>query len=205
MIEAVLWDFGGVISTSPFEAFNRYESDRGLPRGFIRTLNATNPDHNAWAHLERGDVSFDEFCALYEAEALAAGARIDAREVMALLGGDIRPAMVTAIRRCREHLKTGLLTNNFVRTPGSRGEGGGVLDLFDAIVESSRTGVRKPDPRFYQMACELLEISPPEAVFLDDLGINLKPARALGMTTIKVVDADEALDELERVVGFSVR
>ena len=203
-IKAVCWDFGGVISSNPFEAFNRYEERNGLPRDFIRTLNATNPDTNAWSKLERSEVDFAEFCRLFEAEAEAAGGTLDAVELMPLLAGEVRPQMVEAVRRCKEQLKTALLTNNWMRTDGNR-DPSGVLNLFDVIVESSAAGVRKPDPEFYRMALDQLEVEPSEAVFLDDLGINLKPARALGMTTIKVTDPDEALDQLEAVVGFPVR
>ena len=204
MIRATLWDFGGVILSSPFEAFGHYERTHGLAEGFIRRLNATNPDTNAWAHLERGDITFDEFCLRFEAEAVKAGGRLDAREVMGLLSGEVRPAMVEALRRCHERLKTGLLTNNFVVDDGPM-DFGPILDHFDVIVESSKAGVRKPEPEFYHLACEALAIDPREAVFLDDLGHNLKPARALGMTTIKVEDPDRALDELEGVVGFPLR
>ena len=204
MIQAVLWDFGGVILTSPFEAFARYEAENGLPEGFIRGVNAVDPLDNAWARLERSEVTFDEFCDLFEAEARTAGGELDARDVMALLVGDVRPAMVEAVRRCAARFKTGLLTNNFVSDTGApRLED--ILDLFDVVIESSRVGVRKPDPRFYELACEHLAIEPAEAVFLDDLGHNLKPARAMGMTTIKVDDPDRALDELEAVVGFPLR
>jgi len=204
-IRAVLFDFGGVILSSPFDAFARYEEAHDLPVGFIRRLNATNPDTNAWARLERGEVGFDEFCSLFEAEAVAGGHPIDAREVMALLAGELRPAMVEAIRQCRAGgLKVGLLTNNFVGPNGSR-DMSEVLALFDLIVESSKAGVRKPDPRFYERACAELQIEPHEAVFLDDLGVNLKPARAMGMTTIKVVDPNEALAQLEATVGLSLR
>jgi putative hydrolase of the HAD superfamily len=204
VILATLWDFGGVILASPFDAFGSYEREHSLPESFIRRLNATNPDTNAWAHLERGDIAFDEFCERFEAEARAAGGGLDARAVMALLSGEVRSAMVEAVRRCHERLKTGLLTNNFVAE--DRGaDHTAILALFDVIVESSTAGVRKPDPRFYQMACDQLGIEPSEAVFLDDLGINLKPAKAMGMTTIKVTDPDDALAELESVVGFPLR
>jgi len=209
-IRAAFFDFGGVISTSPFESFNRYEEANGLPRDFIRTLNATNPDTNAWAQLERNHVPFDEFCRLYEGEATAAGHDIDAREVIALLSGTIRPEMVEAVRRCKERLKTACLTNNIVSfdefpkeaTANGRDH---VLAMFDVIVESSKVGVRKPETRFYEIACEQCGVEPVEAVFLDDLGINLKPAKAMGMTTIKVVDPADALAELEAAVGFPVR
>ena len=204
MIRAVLFDVGGVIITSPFESFSRYEAENALPDGFIRGLNSTNPDTNAWAHLERGDVSFDEFCELFEAEAHAAGGQLKARDVMELLAGEIRPAMLEAVRRCHERLKTAMVTNNW-RAEDEGGRLDMLLPLFDVVIESSKAGVRKPDPRFYEMACEQLEIEPSEAVFLDDLGINLKPARAMGMTTIKVVDPDTALAELEEAVGFPVK
>ena len=207
MIKAVLFDVGGVLTTSPFESFARYEREQGLPDGFIRKLNSTNPDTNAWAQLERNAVGFNEFCDLFEAEALAAGGELKAIEVMACLSGDVRPEMIEAVRRCHERVKTGMLTNN-VRAENEDAGGrldGLLLPLFDVVIESSKAGVRKPDPRFYEMACEQLAIKPPEAVFLDDLGINLKPARAMGMTTIKVVDPDKALAELEAAVGFPVR
>ena len=208
MIRAVLFDFGGVILSSPFEAFARYEREHGLPDGFIRRINATNPDTNAWAQLERSQVSIEEFCRLFEEEARAAGGELVGADVIGLLSGDLRPAMVEALRRCKERLKTACLTNNFVMGDGHvdrESEMAGVMALFDVVVESSRVGVRKPDPRFYGIACDELGIAPSEAVFLDDLGVNLKPARALGMTTIKVVDPDEAIADLEQVVGFPLR
>jgi putative hydrolase of the HAD superfamily len=205
----VLFDFGGVILSSPFEAFARYERERGLPDGFLRGLNATNPDDNAWAQLERNRVSFDEFCRLYEDEARRAGGDVDAREVMALLAGDVRPAMVEVARRCHTRLKTACLTNNWLPAGAAADDAGphdGLLkELFHVVVESSKVGVRKPDRRFYEIACERLGIEPDEAVFLDDIGANLKPARAMGMTTIKVGDPDAAITELEAVVRFALR
>lgn len=209
-VEAVLWDFGGVITTSPFEAFARYERENGLPPDFIRTLNATNADDNAWAKLERSEVDFDGFCELYEAEAREAGHEIDAREVLACLSGDLRPEMVTALHRIHdEGLRQAMLTNNFVGLGDGTAENGddprrGLRDLFEVVVESSTAGVRKPEPEFYEIACRELGIEPSEAVFLDDLGVNLKPARAMGMTTIKVVDPSEALAQLEDAIGFEV-
>ena len=216
MIKAVLFDFGGVILSSPFEAFARFEREHGLPEGFIRQVNATNPDENAWARLERSELNFEQFGPAFAADSAALGHEVDGRDVLLLLSGDIRPAMVEALRRCHERLKTALLTNNFVVAAdrSAAGDGDGeergigthaeILELFDVIVESSKIGVRKPDPRFYELACDELGIEPSEAVFLDDLGINLKPARAMGMTTIKVVDPTEAIADLEAAVGFSL-
>jgi putative hydrolase of the HAD superfamily len=206
--KAVLWDFGGVILSSPFDAFARYERENGLPDGLIRRLNATNPDTNAWAQMERGTVSMAGFGELFEAEARAAGYSIEAARVLALLHGELRPAMVDAVRRCAARIPTGLVTNNFT-APGNvtaaRPELEDVMTLFHVIIESSKTGVRKPDPRIYEMACDALGVAATDIVFLDDLGINLKPAREMGMRTIKVTDPDAALDELEDAVGFAVR
>jgi putative hydrolase of the HAD superfamily len=205
VIRAALFDFGGVILSSPFDAFAAYERDHDLPPGFLRRVNATDPDTNAWAQLERGNVDLDQFADLFSAEAAALGHPVDGHEVLGLLQGEVRPAMVEAVRRCGERLITGLLTNNFLAADG-RGmqdsQVAHVIELFDVVVESSRVGVRKPDPLFYEIACESLGIAPPEAVFLDDLGVNLKPARAMGMVTIKVDDPTVALAELETVVGF---
>ena len=210
-VRAALFDFGGVVTTSPFESFARYERDLGLPVDFIRTLNATNPDTNAWAQLERNTVDLERFCELYEAEALAAGHAIVAREVLECLGGDIRDEMVTAIKRCKQRLTTGCITNNIASmTEAEDGRLGwhavvALDELFDVVIESSRVGVRKPDPKIYELVCEAMGVEPSEVVFLDDLGVNLKPAAAMGMTTIKVVDATRAIAELQEVVGFSLR
>jgi putative hydrolase of the HAD superfamily len=202
MIRATLWDFGGVIMTGPFDAFSQYEAAQGLPEGFIRRLNATNPDTNAWACLERGHIDRDEFCRRFEAEALELGGVVNAGAIVDLLGGQLRPAMVEALRRCHDRLRTALVTNNFVTADERSPEMSAVFEHFDVIVESSKSGLRKPDPAIYRLVCQQLEVEPPEVVFLDDLGVNLKPARQLGMTTIKVADPDAALAQLETVVGF---
>ena len=200
-IRAVMFDFGGVISSSPFDAFARLEAEHGLPPGFIRTVNATNPHDNAWARLERGELGVEEFGPEWAEEARALGHEIDGRLVLERLGGEIRPQMVAAIKACRATYKTACLTNNFALAESLVSEEvAAVYALFDAVLESRVLGVRKPDPRFYELACAALGVEPDESVFLDDLGINLKPARALGMRTIKVTDPDQALAELERVL-----
>jgi putative hydrolase of the HAD superfamily len=205
VIRAVLFDFGGVISSSPFEAFAHLEAERGLPADFIRTVNATNPDSNAWARLERGEVDLDTFGSLWSDEARALGHELDGRLVLERLAGEIRLEMVNAIRSCGTKYKTACLTNNFTRAEAVLSdEVAEVYRLFDAILESRVLGVRKPDPRFYELACEALDVEPGECVFLDDLGVNLKPARALGMHTIKVADPDVALTELGRLTGLSL-
>ncbi len=207
VLRAVLFDFGGVILSSPFEAFAAYERREGLPDGFIRTVNATNPHANAWARLERSELDLDGFVAVFEDEARALGHEVDGHAVIACLRGEIRPRMVAALRRCHERYATGLLTNNFLTGTtdwSSGGTFGEIIDLFDAVIESSRVGVRKPEPRFYEIALDELDVRADEAVFLDDLGVNLKPARELGMATIKVVDPDAALDELAALTGLDL-
>jgi putative hydrolase of the HAD superfamily len=209
-ITAALFDFGGVISSSPFDAFDRYERDHHLPEGFIRRVNASDPDANAWARLERSEVDLDGFAAAFEAESAALGHRVSGHDVLGLLAGELRPEMVEAVRRCGERLKTALLTNNVLSTNNVTGMEANpavaeIVALFDAVIESSVVGVRKPDAEFYAIACDRLGIEPSQAVFLDDLGVNLKPARAMGMTTIKVTDPASAIAELEAVVGFPLR
>jgi putative hydrolase of the HAD superfamily len=197
---AVLWDFGGVILSSPFEAFNHYERDHGLPTDFIRTVNATNPHENAWARLERSELSPADFDAVFAAESEALGHRVPGRDVLGLLSGEIRPEMVELLDRVKDAgYLTACLTNNVVGDHASDERAAQIVAVmmrFDAIVESSKVGVRKPEPRFYEIACELLGVTPAQCVFLDDLGINLKPAAAMGMATIKVLKAEQAIRDL---------
>ncbi|MYH99223.1 MAG: HAD-IA family hydrolase [Acidimicrobiia bacterium] len=207
MVEALLFDMGGVIVSGPWEGFAAYERANGQPEGLIRRINSTDPDSNAWARMERGEIGLEEFAGAFEAEAAALGYQVDGMAVLNGLGGEVLPSMAEAVRRCSERLKTGLLTNNYAPMEASErsAEIAEVLGWFDVVIESSVVGVRKPDPAFYLLACEALDVEPSGCVFLDDLGVNLKPARAMGMTTIKVVDPDEALAELEAAVGFPLR
>jgi len=212
MIQAILWDFGGVLTTSPFEAFNRYEAERGLPTDFIRRVNSTNPERNAWALFESSAIDLDAFDSLFEAESAELGHGIPGREVIALLSGDVRPRMVEVLRQCKQHYRVACITNNVrsgqgpgMATDSARaGRVADVMALFDLVVESSQEGIRKPDPRIYQLTCDRLEVEPARAVFLDDLGINLKPAKALGMQTIKVLHEDQAIRELAVITGLTL-
>jgi putative hydrolase of the HAD superfamily len=212
MVEAVLWDFGGVLTTSPFEAFNRYEAGRGLPRDFIRTVNATNPDANAWALFERAEIGADEFDARFLVESTALGHPVRGADVLPLLSGDIRPRMVDALDACAARFKVGCITNN-VRTGAGAGmaasmeKAGAVSDVmerFHHVIESSKLGIRKPDPRIYALMCEALDVDPRSCVYLDDLGVNLKPAREMGMATIKVMSEAQALAELREATGLDL-
>ena len=209
-VEAVIWDFGGVFTSSPFEAFNRYEADNGLPRDLIRRINATDPDTNAWALFERNEIDTAGFDELFLKESTALGHPVPGREVLPLLSGSLRPRMVAALKACKQHFKVGCITNNMVthHSPGAdepqraAGAMGLVMPLFDHIIESSKAGVRKPDPAIYLMMCEALSVKPDACVYLDDLGVNCKPAAALGMRAIKVVDVDQTLAELAAATGL---
>ena len=208
---AVLWDFDGVITTSPFDAFNRFEAERGVPRDFIRSVNARDHETNAWAQFESSRITVDAFDERFAAETAAAGHAIRGRDVIALLDGDVRPRMVAVLKRCKRDYKIGCLTNNadagkgaaMSRSDDQAAQVKQVMQLFDLVVESSKEGIRKPNPRIYARACERLQVEPREVVYLDDLGINLKPARVLGMTTIKVVSEAQAIDELGQVLGIA--
>jgi putative hydrolase of the HAD superfamily len=211
-IRAVLWDFGGVITDSPFDAFRRFEQARGLPADFLRRINAANPDDNAWARFERSELTFAQFDDAFAHETAAAGHRVGGAEVVKLLYGAVRPEMVEALREVGVHYMTACLTNNVNVGPGhglptadERAEEIiRIMAMFDHVIESRKVGVRKPEPRFYEIALAQLGIEPREAVYLDDLGVNLKPARAMGMTTIKVDGAAQALAELEAVLGLAL-
>ena len=213
MIRAVFWDFGGVITTSPFDSFNIYEESQNLPKDLIRTINSTNPDNNAWAKLERNEIDQEEFDSIFEVESQQFGHSVPGKEVLALLKGQIRPEMVKALREIKDKLIQGCLTNNIQSTEDQElekdnaaisGTHQEIMGLFDFVFESSKENVRKPDPRFYQLACKRGKVNPNEVVFLDDLGINLKPAKALGMRTIKVVKAENALKDLQDLLDFPI-
>ena len=210
MIEAVIWDFGGVLTTSPFEAFARFEKERGLPIDIIRRTNAATHLENAWAKFERAEVGIETFDQLFADESKALGAEVRGRDVLPLLQGDLRPEMVEALKRIKAQCKTGCITNNL--PANAMGSTSGrtlyvkeVMVLFDHVIESAKIGLRKPDPRIYQMMIERLGVDPTKCVYLDDLGVNLKPAREMGMTTIKVVSAPQAIAELEAATGLALR
>ena len=210
-LQAVIWDFGGVLTSSPFEAFTRYEAEQGLPKDFIRGVNAVNGDTNAWAKLERSEVDADGFDALFREESKARGYEVQGKDILGLLSGSLRPAVVDALKVCKAHVKVGCITNN---APVGKGAGmssdagkaaavAEVLKEFHHVIESSKLGIRKPDPRIYALMCEVLDVDPKHCVYLDDLGINLKPARAMGMHTIKVVSEAQLLEDLRAATGFS--
>lgn len=211
--EAVIFDFGGVITASPFEAFNRLEEERSLPRDLVRRINATNPDSNAWALFERAEIDAAAFDALFAAEARAIGHELDGASVLAVLSGSIRPAMVSALDRLKEAgYRLACITNN---VPSGHGAGmarsGDAKDAyeqvfarFEHVIESSKAGVRKPDPRIYQMMCDHLGLGPQVCVYLDDLGINCKPAAQLGMAAIKVSSGEQALTDLGVLLGLNL-
>ena len=210
-IEAVIWDFGGVFTSSPFEAFNRLEAQIGAPKDHIRRVNATNHHENAWALFERNDIDAARFDQLFLEESTALGFPIRGADVLPKLSGELRPRMVEALKACKQHYKVGCITNNVVsmHSPGQNevqqaaGAMGQVMPYFDAIIESSKAGVRKPDPKIYQMMCDLLDVKPEACIYLDDLGINCKPAAQLGMKAIKVIDVDQTLGELSALTGLT--
>jgi putative hydrolase of the HAD superfamily len=210
MIEAVIWDFGGVLTTSPFEAFARFEREHGLPADIIRRTNAVNHHENAWAQFERAELDIEAFDQLFATESLALGAEVRGKDVLPLLSGDLRPEMVEALRRVKEKFKTGCITNNLPANAIGSASGRSlyvakVMALFDHIIESAKIGLRKPDPRIYRMMIDALGVDAKNCVYLDDLGVNLKPAREIGMTTIKVVSAPQAIAELEAATGLTLR
>ncbi len=206
----VIFDFGGVVTTSPFEAFNRMEATRGLPHDFVRSINSTDPDTNAWAQFERAEITAAEFDAVFAAEARARGAELRGEDVIKCLSGDVRLRVVAAMDALKTAgFRLGCITNNVPSGEGpgmaqGLGKAAQVADAmtrFEYIIESSKAGVRKPDPRIYQMMCDALGVAAEDCVYLDDLGINCKPAAVLGMHAIKVVGEAQLLADLSAATG----
>jgi len=207
----VLFDLGGVVLGSPLHAIRDYEQELGLERNAINRVAAETAPVGAWSRLERGELEMEPFYAAFEADCRAAGIEMCARTMMGrmALAAEPRPIMLNAIERLREHgLRLGALTNNWAHTEdegGGRSDGTRALaSRFDVFIESSVEGLRKPDPAIYALACERLGSQPDQVVFLDDIGPNLKPARAMGMETIKVDDPHDALRALEQILGLAL-
>ena len=210
--KAILWDFGGVLTSSPFDAFSRYETELGLPVDLIRGVNARNHHENAWAQFESSRCTLEEFDQLFLEESRALGHPVPGRVVIDLLGGDLRPRMVEVLKRLKQDYRVACLTNNMNLGQGRSMWGGSeraaavadVMTIFHLVIESSIEGLRKPDPRIYQLACERIGVAPTEIVYLDDLGVNLKPARDMGMTTIKVTSEAQAIADLSKALGLAL-
>jgi len=205
-IAGVLFDIGGVIQDSPLHAIARYERDHGLPANAINRAVVASGDMGAWSRLERGELTLDAWCAPFEADCRARGVGVDGKRLMQYIAeaGRERPQMLRAVGRLRQHgLRVGALTNNWAREETDPGPHR-LRSHFDVMIESQAVGLRKPDPRIYQLACRVLGVAPAETAFLDDIGLNLKSARALGMHTIKVDEPDAALRELSALVGFDL-
>ena len=208
---SVFWDFGGVITSSPFEAFSNFELNNNLPKDFIRKVNSTNHKFNAWAQLEQSKINLEEFDVLFKKESKSLGYEVSGGQILNLLQGEIRPKMVNALEKLKkENFTLACLTNNF--NSGDKNQSAlddineerkKIMNKFDYIIESKELGIRKPDIEFYLKALEISGADPKKTIFLDDLGINLKPAKELGMTTIKVLDSDQALKELSNLVGIN--
>ena len=208
---SVFWDFGGVITSSPFEAFSNFELNNNLPKDFIRKVNSTNHKSNAWAQLEQSKINLEEFDVLFKKESKSLGYEVSGGQILNLLQGEIRPKMVNALEKLKkENFTLACLTNNF--NSGDKNQSAlddineertKIMNNFDYIIESKELGIRKPDVEFYLKALEISGADPKKTIFLDDLGINLKPAKELGMTTIKVLDSDQALKELSNLVGVN--
>lgn len=210
MFQAVIWDFGGVFTSSPFEAFARYERERGLPENLIRRINSANSLENAWARFERSELNLDQFDVEFAKEARTLGFEVPGKDIIALLAGDFRPDVIAALRAIKKaDYRTGCITNNVPSNQASSQEGRTlyareIMEMFDHVIESSKIGIRKPNPRIYEMMCEALSVPPENCIYLDDLGMNLKPAKAMGMSTIKVETGPQAIAELEKLLDMKL-
>ena len=207
---SIFWDFGGVITSSPFEAFNKFEKDNKLPENFLRKVNSTNPENNAWALLEQSKINQEEFNKLFFQESSQLGHGVAGLKVLNLLEGELRMGMVNVIRKLNKlGFTQACLTNNFIPSDENQPDmidldkKTEVFDLFDFVFESKEIGLRKPDQAFYDHVIKEVNISPNKIIFLDDLGINLKPAKAMGITTIKVISESQAKKDLSEILNIN--
>ncbi len=213
-LKAVIFDFGGVFTTSPVVNFAAYEKEHGLPDRFIGGVIKARINDGAFAQFERAEIPRDEFDSAFATETRAAGHEISGATLLSMLALDLYPEMIAALRRVKDHgFKTGCITNNMpthdsasmVAAPDAMSAVAEIFSLFDHVIESSKAGVRKPEPKIYHMMCAALSVSPDECVFIDDLGVNLKPASAMGMTTIKAPfgDVKPAINELYALLDIA--
>ncbi|CAJ1381496.1 unnamed protein product [Effrenium voratum] len=205
----VIFDIGGVVIDSPINAIRDFCQKRQ-----IQDLNRFLFSSQAWAALERGRLDWKDFpeAVLRECQEQGHdGAQLGLEGWQALQlaivegGGAPRPAMLHAIDRLRQSgFTVAALTNNFAEGSAALGR---LPLLFDHFIESSASGMRKPEPRFYEHALRVIGCEPNEAIFLDDIGKNLKPAAEMGIFTIHVQNSHseqhlEALRKLQGVVGL---
>lgn len=213
-ITSVIFDFGGVFTTSPVEAFAEFEQAHNLPPRFLGEVIKTNHHTNAWAQFERSEINRAAFNAAFAQETLAAGYEVSGDTLLGLLKLSMKPAMIAALKEVRQTgYKTGCITNNLpdldssqmLAEGESQHEAANLLTQFDHVIESSKAGVRKPEAAIYHMMCEALDSRPEQCVFLDDLGINLKGAAAVGMATIRVPfgDVQPAINELFALLNLN--
>ena len=201
-IKAVLFDLGGVIFESPLHTISSFETEQGLLAGTVGRIVTGAGGEGAWARHERGEISVETFERGLREEARRFGVDLDVNGMMRRIEADvaIRPRMLAAVGRLREEgIGVAAITNNWKGLDAPS-----VTDHFDVVVESWLVGVRKPEPEIYRITLARLGVAPREAVMLDDIGVNLKTALNMGMTTIKVTDPIDALEELGALVGVSL-
>jgi epoxide hydrolase-like predicted phosphatase len=192
-VEAVIFDFGGVISVPVFHDLDPIDDDFGVPRGSFQRLVFGDPDDPSpdFHRLETGEITLTEYLTGLERRAPEIiGRSLDADAFMqfsATRGLQVQWPMVHRIRTLRaDGMKLALLTNNAKEFSDSWRASFPVLELFPVVIDSSEVGLRKPDPRIYELTCERVEVEPVAALFLDDNVENVESARAIGIESILV-------------------
>ncbi len=214
-LKAVIFDFGGVFTTSPITNFGLYEAQHGLPKRFISEVIRSNLASGAFSRFERAEMTPEEFDEAFAAETRAAGHEVRGSALRGMMKLEFRPPMITAHKRIVEAgLKTGCITNNmpksgakdWARDATEQDLAAEIMGRFEHVIESSKAGVSKPEPRIYEMMLEALAIKATEAIYVDDLGVNLKPAVAMGMDVVKVPfeGYETAIDELALKTGLTL-
>jgi epoxide hydrolase-like predicted phosphatase len=200
---AVVFDLGGVLTTSPVPALARLL----VPQGHDpQTVYAwfTNPT-GAWAQYETGQLTEQEVQPALEREAEKVGLDLDVRAFLETFfaGFEVRPKMVQVVESMKGRARLGCLTNTVRRNAGAELFGIAAV-AFDAVVASCEVGMRKPAPDIYDLMCRKLGVGPAEVVFLDDHQPNVQAAREVGMTGLLFTTEDIAIRALEEATGFSL-
>ena len=199
VIKIVLWDYGGVLTESPIKNFRKFENDNNYVLDSIVKINSYNKYNNAWAKLEKDEISIEKFSKLFSEEAKQFGIlNINTDKLLECLNVKLNIKMVELLENISKFYTCVCLTNNFKKVGSSNFKN--IKHNFSLIIESSKIGFRKPEKQIYKHVLEVLKVNAKEILFIDDLGINLKPARELGFHTYKFTDTDKTISYIKNML-----
>ena len=198
-IKIVLWDYGGVLTESPIINFRKFENDNNYSLNTIVKINSDNKYNNAWAKLEKDEISIEQFSKLFREEAKQFGIpNINTDKLLECLNVKLNIKMVELLENVSKFYSCVCLTNNFKKMSSYDFEN--IKHNFSLIIESCKIGLRKPEKEIYTYVLKVLKVSAKEILFIDDLGINLKPAKELGFQTYKFIDTNKTISYMKNML-----